>query len=282
MIYFIILLIFSLQPEYSYHYSGFIKTSGNDFINIELMFNINESKIEGYTLSDKNGVNETKTLVRGVKVDKENYLIKEVETIYSKADLNVFDLCNIHFKLNEKDLRRGNNLKLNFIGYSKVNEECAKGEIELILVSKLLKKITKISKKLNKNLILKNIVNDSLRDIIQKRLDSLQQNTLIDHKNINLKSDSLSKVILVDKGYVDGDKILVYYDFPKVDTIELTNSPYFIDQKMIKSKQIYIEGFDEGKIESIPLNLQILREKRIIYDTLIELEKQEFVKINIK
>ena len=85
-------------------FTGIIQTKDSVVFPYEIHLSRIGGTVSGYSISDKGGANETKSLFETRKVDNQLYF-KEKQIFYTKADYSTFDdFCLVSFNVDEKQL----------------------------------------------------------------------------------------------------------------------------------------------------------------------------------
>lgn len=258
------ILIFLLSPFcvaqtfIEQEFIGFINTHDNAYIPYNLRFICNSFECVGYSISDLNGDNETKSEVYGQINFTDNVIhFKEINTIYTKADYQSFDhICLIQFDLkikrNLQDFK--DQLKSKYIGFFEDGSVCSKGTINLTSSNKFLQKIEKLKNQIS-NLRSKNIVEDSIEISAEKALKYLTKNPFLAKDDMLTKSVPYHpglRLFVQDMGISDNDLIQLKTD-DFIQKISLTKDYFEIN---IKPKStIEIKALEEGSSPSIPIKL---------------------------
>ena len=237
---------------------GFINTHDSVIIPYNLRFICNSFECVGYSVSDLNGDNETKSEVSGQINFQENVIhFKEINTIYTKADYQSFDdICLIQFDLkikrNLQDFK--DRLKSNYVGFFEDGLMCSKGTINLTSSNKFLGKIEQLKNQIS-NLNSKNKVEDSLEIAAEKALKYLTKTSFFTKDDVLTKSVPYHpglRLFVQDMGISDNDLIQLKSD-DFIQKISLTKDYFEIN---IKPKSIVeIKALEEGSSPSIPIKL---------------------------
>ncbi len=113
----------------------------------KLQVNDSNGILRGYSVMDAQGLNETKTAVKGVIYkDKKQLSFRETKIIYTKSKSAAADFCYIHSNLRIVKVQGAISLKGYFKGYKQDRKtECATGKLVLISGQDLLNKLLKIA-----------------------------------------------------------------------------------------------------------------------------------------
>jgi len=271
--------IFS-QKEQEYY--GVLKLNDTALITYKLNLIEKFGLISGYSITDIGGEHETKSIIKGFYNNKTNNLIfKEEEIIYTKSKVTEYDFCFVHFDGSLKEINSKKNIKGKFSGRYSDNTSCIDGEILLNNVEKIEKKIRKVEKFIKKT---KKIDQETKNKIdIRNTLDSLKTNILRSDQNLSMFSkDSELKILILDAGKVDGDRINVYIN----DSLILKSYTVTKEPKKIiiplKSKftKVKFEALNTGEILPNTAKIELIDSNNKI-STISSLSKNEKTSITI-
>ena len=112
---------------------GTIKINDTTLIPFKIALLKNDiNEIYGYSLTDENGVFETKSYIKGNYDSHLNSLtFEEYDIVYSKSPYDHHDFCFIHFNGILKNFEKAIKLKGTFKGVDKDGNTCVGGEIIL-------------------------------------------------------------------------------------------------------------------------------------------------------
>ena len=222
----------------TYSYLGTLILSNNTPISFSLELQEDNGIVNGYSITNINTPNETKSEISGLYFKKEkSFQLTETQILQTKSEAALNTFCYISMNLSFKGKFGTKRLEGTFRGNFLDSIECASGKIILMEKEKLEKKIEKIKKKVEK--------------IQQKEQDtSLVKRTQIlkdgDNFTINWESNKV-KLFIWDANMEDGDKITLTINGNIIlDDFETTNK-----RKKIKYK--LVEG--ENTIEIMATNL---------------------------
>ncbi|RIA09562.1 hypothetical protein OE09_1401 [Flavobacteriaceae bacterium MAR_2010_72] len=190
-------------------YAGAIKLSDSAIITYKVFFEINQSKVTGYTLTDLGGEHETKSNLVGFYDTNNNKLsFKETGIVYTKSIITQNDFCYIHFSPVNYKAGKTTYFKGTFKGMFNDGQQCIDGEIFLNSVEKINSRMEKITKKVNRS----NRINDSIKDKFNnlKLMENLNLNMLKADRILSVFSeDKTINLELYDGGQEDGDVISI-------------------------------------------------------------------------
>jgi len=199
----IIILFFTISfqsfSQNTFNYLGTLILSNNTPISFSLTLQEQNGIINGYSITNINTPDETKSKISGLYFKKDkSFQLQETQILQtnSEAPLNTF--CYINLNLSFKGKFGTKRLEGTFIGNFLDSTQCASGKIILMEEEKLIKKIEKVKKKINKQ------ASKTLADTNQ-----IQQTKILkdgDDFTINWESDKI-KLFIWDANQEDGDKI---------------------------------------------------------------------------
>jgi len=196
---FILFAIHLNAQTQSFSYLGTLILSNNTPISFSLNLQEQNGIINGYSITNINTPDETKSEISGLYFKKDkSFQLQETQILQtnSEAPLNTF--CYINMNLSFKGKFGTKRLEGTFIGNFLDSTQCASGKIILMEEKKLIKKIEKVKKKIDKQ------ASKTLTDTNQ-----IQQTKILkdgDDFTINWESDKI-KLFIWDANQEDGDKI---------------------------------------------------------------------------
>ena len=232
-----ILILFLLLFSYlgfsqnTVSYLGTLILTNNTPISFSLTLNEQDGTVNGYSITNINTANETKSEISGLyfKNDK-SFQLQETQILSTKSEAAPNTFCYINMNLTLKGKFGGKRLEGNFIGNFLDSTQCASGKVVLMERTKLKKKIEKAKKRI-----------ESKRE--KDKIDATQiLKTQIlkdgDDFTINWESNKL-KLYIWDANQEDGDKIelrinnnIILYDF------ETKNKRKRIKYKLLEGENI--------------------------------------------
>lgn len=263
----VVMLLCSLsfaQFEQDLKFTGVIITA--DSITFPYEINVSKSfyNYSGFSISDKGGASETKTVFKVSKVNEELFF-SEDRISYTKANYDDFDdFCLVNFKIKEKELLKSKKITVDFAGKFTDGSTCINGKLRLISTSFIEKRFAKAEKKINNNKIIRKKLGDSL-SIIKNKLKT-QKEKLLNNTEVSLnKNDKLTfsvnynyKLMFKDYSLEDGDRIKITVNDQYIEYIDLTKTPVFINfNAKMKYNKIEILGISEGRVKSITSLIEI-------------------------
>lgn len=199
----IIILFFTISfqscSQNTFNYLGTLILSNNTPISFSLNLQEQNGIINGYSITNINTPDETKSEISGLYFKKDkSFQLQETQILQtnSEAPLNTF--CYINMNLSLKGKFGTKRLEGTFLGNFLDSTQCASGKIILMEEEKLIKKIEKVKKKINKQ------TSKTPTDTNQ-----IQQTKILkdgDEFTINWESGKI-KLFIWDANQEDGDKI---------------------------------------------------------------------------
>lgn len=207
-----ILILFNflqVNSQNSGEYVGAIKLNDSSIITYKVNFNINGSKVDGFSITDFGGEHETKSYLVGYYNEaKKKLTFNEKGIIYTKSPITQNDFCFIYFQPSDYKLGKTTYFKGDFKGLFSDGKECTSGEIYLNSVENVNEKMAKVSKKINNS----NRVPDSVKVKFNNLnlMDKVNTNILKASKTLSVftKSNTIN-LELYDGGQEDGDVISI-------------------------------------------------------------------------
>ncbi|MBE51378.1 MAG: hypothetical protein CMP51_06795 [Flavobacteriales bacterium] len=252
-------------------YIGFVAIENGPIYPFELYFKEQDGLVNGYSITNKETINETKSDITGHYNKKEKtFTLKESQVLEtnSEADLNSF--CYIHMNLNKRGKRFSiKRLQGNFVGYMNNGTKCANGSIVVLEKEKFEKKIKKVEQKIEKS-------NLKIDNIIKTQVLKSGDNT-----EINWISNQL-KIDIWDANKEDGDKITLKINGNIIlNNYEVKNKKKTIKYKLKAGENIIeLTATNEGKQPPNTSRIEI-RDKKIKYPIMIQLKMQKTAIIKI-
>lgn len=281
LLFFITFSLFS-QIKNEYDFIGTLILEDNVLITYRIQFNIDKDSVNGYSYTDMNGKNETKSKIKGFYNKKDKSIkFKESDILYTKSKelSDIFCFVNIDAKIKLKNHK--NSIQGPFIGLYNNKDTCATGKVILISLNDAFKKLNKVSKRISN---LKKI--DSLtkqKFTKEKFLSEIKPNTLKKDEVLSVFWKSKKFIIEIwDNGKEDGDLISLIHN----------NKTVFRKYEVRKIKKRIELELDEGEniIEILANNngsiapntaKAILIDGEIIHSISTHLDAGKSSKINI-
>ena len=198
-------------------FDGFIYINESDSISYSMTLNLNKDKINGYSLTDYKGPNETKSEIAGSLIN--NHLeLREIQVTNTSSESPLKDFCYVNISMNSFILNKPLVIEGNFKGKYSDGITCAEGKIKMIGKEFEVKKT-----QAEMHVKLKEISsNDTLK--INWTSDSIKLNIWDANISDGDKIDLLinSKYLLKDKQTFSKRRKLVYPIKNKLNVIEIT------------------------------------------------------------
>lgn len=212
-------LIFLLFPYFllsqnKYEFLGAVKLNGNDktLITYRLVFEEKNGVINGYSVTDLDGIHETKNTISGT-YDKKTKLLtfQENDILYTKSKFSQSSFCFVNFSGKVKLVNNTSKIEGAFKGLFKNKQKCIDGTLALVGSNKIYNLAEKVNKKIQKSNKIDKKVKEQNNPIAL--LDSLKINKLSKNQNLNVFWESKSvKIEIFDSGREDGDIINLYHN----------------------------------------------------------------------
>ncbi len=279
-------ILFSLNSysQVNYEFYGALKLNGNDktIITYRLVFTEQNGKISGYSVTDLDGVHETKNIISGsYDKSKKLFSFQEKEILYTKSKFNENSFCFVNFSGKVKLVENTSKLEGAFKGLFNNKTKCIDGTMSLIGSNKIYNLVNKVNKRLQKS---KKIDTKTKQEVNPVRLlDSLKINKLSKDQNLNVFwESSILKLDIWDNGQEDGDIINVYQNNKLIlSEYTVTNKKKTINITLIGKNDVFkIVAVNEGKIKPNTAKLE-LHDKNRSFELLATLNKEEEASITI-
>ncbi len=123
------------------NYLGALMLSNNSAISFSIHFNEENGIVNGYTLTNLNTPDETKSDLSGIYFKKDkSFQLQETQIISTSSEADLSTFCFIQANLSFKGKFRNKRLEGDFVGLFTNNDTCAKGKVLLMEQEKLEKK----------------------------------------------------------------------------------------------------------------------------------------------
>ena len=269
-----IILIFLYQISNSqikeHKYLGTIIVENNQPMSFSLDLIEKDGKVSGYSITNHNTENETKSEVQGVYIKNDkSFQLQETQIIYTKSEAPINSFCYIRMNLKLKNRFTKKRLEGNFYGNFLDSSECAKGKVLLAEKSVIEKKIKKIEKKIEIKL--------EKEEIIETKILKDGDNLTIDWKAKYLT------IKIWDSNQEDGDKINLEINSDVIlDNYETKNKTKKIKYKLNKGKnKVTIEASSLGKSPPNTSRIELI-DKNKKYPILTQLDLNKSITIYIE
>ena len=191
------LLVYSLnaQENFGYNYLGSLVLPNNTLISFSIHFNEEDGVVDGYSLTNINTPDETKSDLSGIyfKGDK-SFQLQETQILSTSSEADLSTFCFIHTNISLKGRLGTKRLEGNFVGLFTNNDTCASGRVLLLEQEKLKKKIKRVKNKIER-------IKEERSTFLQTQQLKDGDNFLIEWENDNLR------LFIWDANEEDGDKI---------------------------------------------------------------------------
>jgi hypothetical protein len=278
------LLTLNSYSQTNYEFYGALKLNGNDktIITYRLVFTEQNGKISGYSVTDLDGVHETKNSISGsYDKSKKQFSFQERDILYTKSKFDENSFCFVNFTGKIKLVENTSKLEGAFKGLFNNKTKCIDGTMSLIGSNKIYNLVNKVNKKLQKS---KKVDAKTKKEVNPvKLLDSLKINKLSKEQNLNVFWESnVLKLDIWDNGQEDGDIINVFHNNKLLLSEYLvTNKKKTINITLIGKNDVFkIVATNEGKIKPNTAKLE-LHDKNRSFELLATLNKDEEASITI-
>ena len=170
IILFISLLNYSIllsqeKKIFDYQLIGAVILESNQLLSYKIEFNSNKKGlIKGYSYTDIDGENETKSYIEGHYNSKNKDIqFKESEILYTKSKFLPEEFCFVSFKGKFKEESKKKLLNGAFIGIYNDKDTCATGKIKLVSTKFVEKKIKKLYKKVKKTKKIDSVIKEQIK-----------------------------------------------------------------------------------------------------------------------
>ena len=235
----IILTLFSFslfsQNIHEKSFSGIISIKNGKPIAYEINLTQEKGIVNGFSITDKGGKNETKSDISGIyNKNTKTYKLKETQILFTKSEADPNTFCYINMAVEEIGKFQLKRYEGTFVGLFTNGDTCASGDIVLMEKEKLEKITEKLEKKIEKHKN-KQIKEDVLSTKVLKEGDDMY---------IQWNSDKLI-IYIWDANTEDGDKINISINDKTI------LSDYTTRKKRKKIKYKLKTGENRIKIEAI-------------------------------
>ena len=276
-------IVFSQKAEkFDYEFLGVLMLNKTQLYSYKLEFNIDKDSIIGYSYTDIEGDNETKSYVFGTFDENTNELMfEEKDVLYTKSDVLTDEFCFIKSRGKLKLRSAKKSFDSDFEGVYPNGEVCASGKIKIVGTKFVQKKLKKIYKKVKKKKRIDSVVKEKLRP--DKILTKFGKTNLNEDETITIfLNKNQAKFEIWDYGKEDGDIVDVYINGKKV----LANLKLKTEKKKLLinlkkgSNTIEVKTINSGKIKTNTAKIKIYEANRF-YEFLSNINKGKSAKINI-
>ena len=183
----------------TFSYLGTLILSNNTPISFQLELEEQNGIVNGYSITNINTPDATKSEISGLYFKSDNsFQLQETQILQTSSEVPLNTFCYLNLNLAFKGKFGSKRLEGTFIGNFLDSTQCASGKIILMEEKKLIKKIEKVKKKIDKK------ANKTLAETNQMQ----QTKILKDGGNFTVKWESNKvKLYIWDANQEDGDKI---------------------------------------------------------------------------
>ena len=183
----------------TFSYLGTLILSNNTPISFQLELEEQNGIVNGYSITNINTPDKTKSEISGLYFKSDNsFQLQETQILQTSSEVPLNTFCYLNMNLAFKGKFGSKRLEGTFIGNFLDSTQCASGKIILMEEKKLIKKIEKVKKKIDKK------ANKTLAETNQMQ----QTKILKDGDNFTVKWESNKvKLYIWDANQEDGDKI---------------------------------------------------------------------------
>jgi len=279
--------IFSFNAQdlkkFDYELLGAIVLDENQLISYKIQFNLEKNNfIQGYSITDIDGEDETKSYIRGYYNQKANKIqFKESDILYTKSKFLPEEFCFVSFEGNFKGDSNKKLLDGNFVGIYDDKDTCATGKIKLVGKKFIKKKVKKVYKKIKKVKRVDSIVKDNLKP--ENYLKKFSETKINSGEKVSVfVYSSKIKIDVWDYGIEDGDIITILQnDKPVIENIKVSRRKQsFVLNLNQKVNTFKIITVDAGKLETNTTKLKLYDFRRE-YEVVANLKKGEAAILNI-
>jgi hypothetical protein len=278
------LISFSISSFSQYEYFGTIKLNddASKIITYRIVFSLKKGIVNGYSVTDIGGDNETKNSILGNYSSETKVLtFKESGLLYTKSKISQDSFCFVNFTGVAKLKSPNSKMEGSFKGLFKNKTKCIDGTIIMLNLMKIEKKIITLNKKAQKSILIKKEIKQRMSEI--SLLDSLNVNTLKKDQNLNIFVDSDEiEIEIWDSKIEDGDKIDLFLNGKRIlDNYRVLNTKKILKVKLQSAENIFrIEATSEGERKLNTTMIHLIDKKRI-FEMSTNLKKGEKTSISI-
>jgi len=260
----------------NYKFIGTIISDNLPPISFKLDLNEQEGRVSGFSLTNINSQDQTKSEVQGIYLKKsKTFQINETQIISTSSESPINSFCYLNMTLELKEKRNKKILEGKFIGNFLDSSSCAKGKIILMEEDFVNKKLKKINKKIekfnNKNLLRK----DTNTFLITK--------IITDKNNFEIQWESKFLTLNIwDSNKEDGDRInLTINNEIVLFNYTTKNKPKKIKYRLRKGKNVLkIKATSTGGLPPNTSRIELI-DNKIKYPLISELELNKTAEIII-
>lgn len=209
----------TLLKAVEYEWTGAIILENNIMVLYQISFYEQNGKIQGYSITDAKGENETKAKIVGTYNKKTHELqFEEVELLYTKSSVSKSEFCMINATANVRKKAGKDILDGTFTStYYQSGNDCFKGKLILTSNKTAYSLLAKYSGKIKKVTQSEKVKKDSSNVAILNELEKLPSINKVteiksgETKSIQWKSNSIV-IEIWDDNFEDGDMIEISYN----------------------------------------------------------------------
>jgi len=196
LLFLLLLMVLRINAQESqFNYLGTLLLPNNPAISFSIHFNEENGVVNGYSLTNINMPDETKSDLSGVYFKKDKYFqLQETQILSTTSEADLSTFCFIHANLYIKGRLGNKRLEGEFVGLFANNDTCASGKILLMEKEKLEKKVKKVKKKIEK-------LEEKKNTVLQTKQLKDGDDFVLEWKNDNLR------LFIWDANKEDGDRI---------------------------------------------------------------------------
>ncbi len=264
----------SIYSQNTFSYLGTLILTNNKPISFSLELQEDNGIINGYSLTNMNTPDETKSEISGLYFKKDkSFQLQENQILQTKSEAALNTFCYIRMNVSFKGKFGTKRLEGTFTGNFLDSTQCASGRIVLMERKKIEKKIRKIKTKLEKR------YDEKYQDTsLVKRTEILKDG---DDFTINWEGNKL-RLFIWDANIEDGDKIQLTINGNIIlDNFQTTNKHKKIKYKLLEGENIIeIKATNLGVSPPNTSRIELVDTKtkyQII--TQLELEKKAIIRV---
>ncbi len=270
------------QSTNDFDFIGTLILEDKTLITYRLNFQIEDNIVSGYSYTDLNGQDETKSKIRGT-YDKRNKSIKfsESDILYTKSKelSDIFCFVNTDAKIVMK--KNKNSIKGNFVGLYNDRDTCATGEILLVSLQDAFERVEKMTKRIQKIKRIDSVKKSQITT--SKIMRKFKSNMLKENDVLSVYWKSKRFIMEIwDNGKEDGDLISIKFNDTKIlERYAIKNKKKIIEIELKEGKNV-IELIADSNGEIPPNSAQvILKDGEIVHKLSTYLDEGKKTKINI-
>ena len=274
LIFICIILSTIAYSQNTFSYLGTLILSNNTPISFSLDLQENNGIVNGYSITNINTPDETKSEISGLYFKSDNsFQLQETQILQTNSEAHLKTFCYINMNLSFKGKFGTKRLEGTFIGNFLDSTQCASGKIILMEEKKLKKKIEKVKKRIDKQ-----------ADKMITDTNQIQQTKILKDGVdliINWESDKI-KLFIWDANQEDGDKIqLIINNNIILNNFKTTNKRKKIKYRLVDGENIIeIKAVNLGNSPPNTSRLELVDSKtKYPIITQLELGKSAIIKI---